>query len=210
MIKKLFLFACIVFISTELFAQNRDSTKATTLSLNLPGIIDVFDANITFGIDFKIAKLISAGIDAGYIYASIYTSDAQSTSGILLRPYIRFYFDKKEELFFQAQLHYKSVTYTKESWVNRDFVNGVPSFSQLGTISNYKKAYGIHCLIGIRKQLSGSNDHLLLESTFGLGYRYKKQYSDNGLFSTTGFVFGSRNNNSTPVLLMNLKLCYKL
>lgn len=210
MIKKIVLLAFVVFLSKVLFAQNRDSTKATTLSVNLPGIIDLFDANITFGADFKIGRLISAGIDAGYIFASIYTSNVQSTSGILLRPYIRFYFDKKEELFFQAQLHYKSVTYIKERWVNRDFVNGVPSFSQLGTVGNYKKAYGLHCLIGIRKQLLSSNEHLLLESTFGLGYRYKKQDSDDGSFSTTGFVFGSSNKTSTPVLLMNLKLCYTL
>lgn len=210
MLKKATLILLWLAISNFIVAQSKDSIRATTLSINLPGIIDIFDANITLGADFKCTKTISAGLDAGYIYASIYTSNVVSTSGIILRPYVRFYIGNKEQFFFQTQLHYKSVNYIKEEWVGSDPVNGVPSFSQLRKTDNFKKAFGIHLLLGVRGQLSKSNEHFLAESTIGLGIRTKKQESENGSFNTSGFVFGGQNKAISPVLLFNVKLCYRL
>lgn len=201
-----FTFFCVLPVLAQ---QNNSARKGMSLSINLPGIIDIFDANLTAGAEFPIGKRLSVGVDAGYIYSSVYFSWSAYTSGYIIRPFIRYYTDKKEEVFVQAQLHYKYVNYQKEGWVDRDLVNGVPSYSEFSVADNIKKAMGLHLLVGGRQKLYSKTSGLFIEETIGFGVRYKTQ--DFPLRNTSSIRLFNDNKTSyfSPVLLMNVKLGYK-
>lgn len=182
-----------------------------TIRLSLPGFLDLLDANFTPGIEFWLKSQWTAGIDLGYIYASIYRGDVYSTSGVLARPFVRYYFSESQGGFLQAQLHFKYVKYQKEEWVNQQSVNGIPSFSRVDMVSYNKRAAGIHFLYGYKGRLSRQQDHINIEISCGLGYRYKWQdvpENNRGQFTIT--TFNNKEKLSTPVVLANFMICYKL
>ena len=111
------------------YVQEADTIKKVTVRFNFLGIADPYDENASFGGEFKFASQWSAGTDLGYIFSSKYISDAQKSSGYILRPFIRFYPDKRRG-FLEVQLHYKCASYQITDWLGKDVNNGQAAYEE--------------------------------------------------------------------------------
>jgi hypothetical protein len=212
---KLYLsFIFLLSLSAPATSQVRkdDLFKRTTLvRFNVLGLADVLDNNLSGGLEYRFHPNWSAGTDAGWIFASRYLTTNQGASGVLVRPFLRYYPDKNGIGFFEAELHYKYVVYKMEDWLGQAAVNNVPAY-QVYTRFNYRKhAPGIHLKGGLQTNLDRGGN-LFFECTGGVGVRWKWQGVKEGLYSENGGgitdIFNK--NYVGPVALFNMRLLYKI
>ena len=109
-------------------------------------------------------------------------------------------------------MHYKNVVYKVEDWIGRDITNGVAAYEEFSTYNFKKRVLGINLVIGNKWSLNKKTNNINLEPYVGFGLRVKKQNSDNITFSFNRNIFLSDlNSNSTfPVILLGLRLTFKL
>lgn len=178
---------------------------------NFTGLLDGFDQNISIGIEYRFNTHWSTGSDAAYIFRSIYLSESKVASGIILRPFIRYYPRKNGSGFIEAEIHYKYVTYQLTDWIGRDATNGVPAYEEYTTFNYNKRAVGLNIKTGTDANLS-RDKKLRLEIYIGLGVRYKKQGVDNGIYTRTRGSFGGLYDPeySTVVLPLGMRLVYDI
>jgi len=185
--------------------------KGITARFNFTGLLDGFDQNISIGGEYRFADHWSAGSDVAYIFASGYLGESKSSHGLILRPFIRYYPENGRYGFFEAGLHYKYVSYKITDWIEKDVVNGVPSYQEYSTFHYLKNVYEINLKAGTAANLS-RNKKFRIEFYGGLGVRFKTQKSDNGSYSRTRGWLGSLYNPrySTLVIPIGMRLVYDL
>jgi hypothetical protein len=159
------------------------------------GLIDFLDGNINLGSEYRFNGTWSATLDAGAIFYSQYFANSKKTRGILLRPGVRIYPGKYKDYFVELQLHYKQVMYHITDWIERDLVNGVPSYEELTTFRYQKRVWGVHIMGGIKEYL-GSNHRLSIEVYLGLGVHFKKQnpYNEPNSWYEPAFTLSTTDN----------------
>ncbi|MGN6530814.1 MAG: hypothetical protein ACTHK0_03555 [Ginsengibacter sp.] len=108
-----------------------------TARLNFTGLLDGYDQNISVGAENRFSEHWSTGSDVAYIFNSGYLSESHSSSGFILRPFVRYYPENGRYGFFEAGFHYKHVAYKITDWVGKDDVNGQPSYQGIHYISFY-------------------------------------------------------------------------
>lgn len=151
------------------------------LHFNFLGIADEMDRNLSFGAALAMNKIWSAGIDVAYIFDSKYLTESRLTRGVILRPFLRYYFDEDRSGFLEGNIHFKSVNYKLRDWLGKDIVNGFPSYEEYTSFHFKKRVIGLDMKIGRRFELS-RNERLQMEVYVGIGYRYKKQGPDDGTY----------------------------
>lgn len=161
--------------------------KEVTVRFNFLGLLDPSDANISIGGEYLFQSHWSAGADAAYIFSGEYFRKSRHTRGMIFRPFIRYY-PGNRNFFWQGELHYKSATYQILDWIDRDVVNGLPTYQEYTAFNYIKKVYDFHVIAGRRHNLS-KNEKLKLESYFGLGYRWKDQGLDKGEYNPPNSFF---------------------
>lgn len=149
--------------------------------LNFLGLLDGLDQNVSIGGEYLFNPHWSAGLDIGYIFSSEYLSENRQGSGVIIRPFVRYYPGDSRIFFWQGEIHYKYVRYKLTDWLGKDMVNGFPSYEELTTFNYIKKVYGFHIKAGRSYNLS-TNKKLKLELYIGLGYRWKNQGSEEGSY----------------------------
>ncbi|MDQ6904099.1 MAG: DUF3575 domain-containing protein [Bacteroidota bacterium] len=165
--------------------KNNLNQKELTGRFNILGLTDIFDENISLGVEYTFHEHWSTGTDAAYIFDSYYLSQKKGTSGFMVRPFIRFYPDKKRIGFYEAELQYKFAAYRITDWLGRDATNGVPAYEEYTTFSYKKRVYGINIKAGRKEDLS-RDKKFKMELYIGLGFRYKTQGVDNGTYVRRG------------------------
>jgi hypothetical protein len=196
---------------THVFADEPDTARRIVARFNFTGMLDPYDENASVGGEYKFAAGWSAGGDVAYIFNSAYVPDLKKTNGYIVRPFIRFYPDTWRRGFIEVQLHYKYASYQLTDWVGKDVTNGVPAYEEFTTFEYKKKAWGFHFNAGSWTNLS-ANNKLRLEFFIGLGMRFKKQYTDNALYTPRKAAFMELYNPryNTVVLPMGIRLVYDL
>ena len=175
-------------VSSQNITKNKATTENKTFQkdvlgrVNFLGILDEYDRNISLGAEYQFAPKWSAGMDAGYIFQSDYISQNTRTRGMLLRPFIRYYFKEKRAGFLEANFHYKTVAYKVKDWIERDIINGVAAYEELSSFDFNKNVFGMNLMIGDRFRLSKKNNIIQFEPYAGLGARLKRQEAENGFF----------------------------
>ncbi len=194
-----------------IYEYKPDTAKKIVARFNFTGIGDPYDENASVGGEYKFAPNWSAGSDVAYIFNSVYVKDAKKTRGYIVRPFIRFYPDTWRNGFLEVQFHYKYASYQLADWMGRDVTNGVPAYEEYTTFQYKKKAWGFHLNAGSSTKITPDNK-LRLEFYIGLGIRYKKQYTDNGIFTPKNVTFSGLYNPhyTTVVLPIGLRLVYDL
>ena len=150
--------------------------------INFLGMLDGFDRNVSIGAEYQFSHQWAAGLDAAYIFWSEYVHRNNGARGVILRPFIRYYFKEKRTGFLEAHFHYKKVAYKVKDWIGRDVVNGVPAYEEFSTFDFNKRVMGFSFLIGDKFNLS-KDKKVKFEPYIGLGLRFKKQVSENGTYS---------------------------
>ena len=179
--------------------------------LNLLGLADVLDHNLSTGIEYRFHPHWSTGTDAGWIFASSYLTTNKGANGLLVRPFIRFYPDKDGIGFFEAELHYKYVAYRMEDWLGRLPVNGVATYQEFTKFNYNKNAAGAHIKGGLQTEMN-RNKTLLFDFTGGIGVRWKSQGVKDGIYNEQGGGITDIFNPaySGPVVLLNMRLLYRI
>ncbi|HEX6333342.1 MAG TPA: DUF3575 domain-containing protein [Flavisolibacter sp.] len=143
-----------------------------------------FDNTVMLGGEYRLGKNIGVLLDAGYIFWSNYFTTITHASGVHLRPSARLYFGKKMTEYVQLQGIWKHARYEIYDWLERDVVNGVPSYSRLQEFNYKRDVLGLNIIIGeampVAKKLS-------IDAYFGLGLRYRRQ----GVVNIPGSRYGS-------------------
>ena len=198
--------------NNQLFSLMAPFQKELIGRVNFPGILDAYDRNISLGAEYQFNPQWSAGIDAGYIFQSEYIKNNKGTRGMLLRPFMRYYFKEKRTGYLEAHLHYKTVAYKVKDWIGRDFTNGIPAYEELSTFDFNKKVFGISVIIGDKFNMSKDNQTLKLEPYIGLGARFKKQEAENGSFTpSNNWLIPETDPEFTYLaILMGMRLTFKL
>ena len=188
-----------------------DSSKKIVGRFNFLGLLDPYDENASIGAEYKFAPQWSFGMDAAYIFNSAYLRDSKQCQGFIFRPFLRFYPDNGRREYFEAELHYKHVSYQLTGWQGKDVIDGVPSYEEYTTFHYIKNAYGVNIKFGTWSNLT-NDKKLRLEYFIGLGLRFKRQHSANGSYSPgTDFFMGLyKPDYATPVLPMGIRLVYDL
>jgi hypothetical protein len=174
-------------------------------------LLDV-DQTILIGSEYRFKEQWAVVTDAGYTFSSYYISNTKHTSGFTIRPAIRKYYGKRNELYWQAQLLYKYVTYTQNDWLGKDCVQEVPTYEQYQEFKFRKKVYGLNIMTGEIMPLS---QKLFFEIYAGFGVRFKRHLVVNEPNSCyrTNSVNGpiSYDAKSTTLSLpISMRLFYKL
>lgn len=170
------LFATITLITACCYCCAQkfpDTLSATTtfIRFNPLGFADVDDMNISFGIEKRVTKKSSFGLDLGYIFFSESVNrKSEYTHGFIFRPAYRF-FPGKSLFFVEGEFHYKQVTHKMIDWVGRDAVNNVASYEEFATFRLRKVTVGGNVKAGRQYRLS---NRFWMELYLGLGLRIRE------------------------------------
>ena len=211
----LLLFSVPVFSTFCQEALEQEKQKRPLdLRLNILGLIDVFDTNLSLAVESRRTDKIALIFEAGWIFYSQYLSMSKKTNGVILRPAFRYYANPEKNRFVEVELHYKSVIYNIEDWIGRECSGNVPSYDQFTTFKFRKQAYGFHLRGGMKGALDREKS-FWVEFSPGIGLRWKTQglhrEPNSCYFRGEGFFeFEVTENAARPVFPMALRLLYRI
>lgn len=173
------------------------------------GLLDAYDQNLSFGVEHRFKEQWGYGADLAWIFHSAYLNESERSGGYSIRPFVRYYFNKKEHDFIDVELHYKRVAYQLSDWIGRDVINGVAAYEEYTKFDYIKNVYGVHFKIGTQPRLS-KNDRWRLEVYTGLGYRGKKQGSEIGEYQPGSWILSKlyEPKFSSVVVLLGARLVF--
>jgi hypothetical protein len=212
---KTFLWCLCSFLCLAGYGQHRMPKPKImykkTIIFSPFALVDL-DQTILPGGEYRFSQRWSVVADVGYTFSSYYITNNKNTSGFTVRPAIRRYYGRRNELFWQAQLLYKQVTYLQKDWLDKDCVEGVPTYSQYQEFRFLKKVYGINAMAGEVMPLSNK---LYLEVFAGLGMRLKEHDvigEGNSCYrtNTVGTLNMYRPRTTTISAPISLRLVYRL
>jgi hypothetical protein len=163
------------------------------LRFNALGLVDVFDGNISGGIAYTLSQRWLLSADLAYIFYSTYLPKTRFTSGYIFKPAVRYYLSDKKKFYIESTVWYKRSAYKIRDWLDKDCVNGVPTYQEFKTFRFRKQVVGLNIQGGIQKSLM-RNNVLRMEIYTGIGIRYKWQgvindpeacYQPENIFFTT-------------------------
>lgn len=135
-----------------------------------PFALVAVDGTMSIGGEYRVKENKALLLDAGYIFYSYYLANNEKASGFTFRPAFRYYYGKRIQSYWQAQLLYKQVMYRQNDWLGKDCVNEVPSYYQFQKFKYRKQVAGLNVMAGEVMRLS---DRFFLDVYAGLGIRMK-------------------------------------
>lgn len=189
----------------------------TFFRVNPLGLADLYDHNLSFGIEHRLSSRWAVSLDGAWIFYSDYYTEAKNAQGMILRPAVRRYFGRSRRFFVEAEFHYKNVFYRIEDWVGRDAVNGVPAYEEYTSFLYRKQVWGFQTKAGIQFRIS-RNYKFWMECYSGIGVRYREQgvYDEpaNSVYTrATDFMFGPNLDSPTdwlPALPLGIRFLYRV
>ncbi|MCU0333637.1 MAG: hypothetical protein MUF62_01155 [Chitinophagaceae bacterium] len=141
------------------------------------GLLNVFDMNLTGGLEYVYRQRRAVFADLGYVFASTMgqQNDGGITSarGIIGRAGHRFYFGRRPAAFVDTDLTYKGVRYDDgEQWIGRGVVNGVPAYEELMQVYSRKQVWTAEAKIGLVYSVHPQGK-TTIENWLGLGIRWR-------------------------------------
>jgi hypothetical protein len=238
---KLFLSCCFILHAGLLYAQKNPSSieknreEYTRKSMQEVwmqqgevrlrwqplGLVNVYDMNLTVGVEYAYRDNRSVMLDVGYIFSSLYGQTNNSgglspASGLILRSGHRWFFGRYGAQFIEAEGGLKAVKYKgDEEWVGRGVVNGVPAYEELMRITSKKEVVTLNAKYGYRFAF-GRQSPVSMEIFAGIGVRYRNYYpqlpADAEVIEFAGWGFDpfSYGSDILPDFPMGLRLTLKL
>ncbi len=190
------------------FTENR-----TAISLN-PLTLAEIDLTVMAGFEYKLAPKFYMSNEAGYIFASQYISNGQSTSngtGFIIRPSVKWFVSENDRFYLQPQVFYKQVTHKMYDWVGKKPVNGVPAYEQLQEFKYRRKINGFNIVAGFVSPLDRRRKGYI-DVYFGLGVRNKKSLvvDQTMVYERPIGIFNPTDDGVFPSVPMGLRIIYAL
>ncbi|HSC54741.1 MAG TPA: hypothetical protein VLC98_14010 [Phnomibacter sp.] len=144
-------------------------------------LVNVFDMNVTGGVEYAYSPNRSIFFDAGYIYASVFGGENNTlkwANGWLLRTGHRWYVGNPNNGlgYLDIETMFKSARYDgNDQWMDRGVVNGVPAYQQWMEVTDRKDVWRLGVSYGKRHEFSAGSAWMM-EWCFGLGVRYRNYY----------------------------------
>src|ERR1044072_3525905 len=170
-------FLCLILFTGIISAYSQYSkggirdSNYIFLRLNLLGLLDIVEPNLSVGAEFRWKERWSYGADIGWVFYSNSVAEAKNINVIIRRPFMRYYITEKHRTFIEGELHYKYVVYQMEDWVGRGAVAGVPAFEEFMKFPIRKHVGGFNFKFGGQTSIS-ANKKTWLEFYVGFGIRY--------------------------------------
>jgi len=157
---------------TSLFQKPSGPVSAITFSPL--ALIQLHDFTLMAGAEKWIYRRANLTLDAGWIFASNYfgTDESFGACGFIIRPGIKYFITPTRRGYLQGQFFYKQVTHHIYDWLQKELLNGVPSYEQLQEFKFRRKVHGYHLILGLMLPLK-KDRKLFLDWYLGLGVRYK-------------------------------------
>lgn len=134
------------------------------------------DNTLMLGAEHEINYRFHLTLEGGWIFHSSYfgagNDVSRNASGFIFRPGAKLFFSSLKQGYFQPQFFYKQVTHTMYDWLEKDVVNGTPSYQQLQEFKFRRKVHGYHGIFGVLRPI-GHNERFYMDVYAGLGVRYK-------------------------------------
>jgi hypothetical protein len=188
----------------------------TFIRANPTGLADLYDHNLSFGIEHRLSSRWAVSVDGAWIFYSKYFVQTENTSGIIIRPALRRYFGRSRKFFVEAEFHYKDVFYRIEDWLGRDCVDDVPTYEEYTSFLYRKRVWGGRIKAGIQFRMS-RNYKWWMECYSGIGAHYREQglYNEpaNSLYDVEGGFFGpnaTRAHEWLPALPLGFRIMYRV
>lgn len=169
------IFFLLIFFSIfyQGHAQRPDSInfKNKFIRFNFSNLLNPIETNFSAGMEYAIKNRISLGVDLGYIFVNkAYREKAISTNGIMLRPSIRFYKDRKRKLFTEFEVFFKSTTSLYKGNIGRTSNPPIIDYVEFDEFKIRKNVYAVNFKWGSIVKLSRDNK-FLFEFYSGLGFK---------------------------------------
>jgi hypothetical protein len=192
--KNLLFALALFFLSNHAHAQKlppKIDSGTVAVRINFLSLIDMFDESISLGGEYHINPHNSVGIDASYIFMSLYYSNITNglTNGYIIKPFYRNYFDlnrKRIKLFLEPDLFLKHEVFSASEWVQRQ------NFQQQIDYKIRKNVWGANLKVGYQFRMM-SHGKMYFEVYAGIGVRGSRtSLSDTNIhnFTIRGFDRG--------------------
>lgn len=100
------------------------------------------------GVGYRFKEKVALAGEAGYIFSSNYVMNNDNKGhGFIIRPGLRFYLNKRNNLYFQTQVFYKLVDYLVHDSLYRN-INGNRFRAPLDDYIFRKEVWGMNFMIG--------------------------------------------------------------
>jgi len=161
----------VLLVAAQKETNRLDHKAAISIS---PLALADMDNGIMLGGEYRFRPGYALILDASYIFHSYYFAEPREVSGFTVRPAFRFYpGNKMSKEFFQVQGFYKQADYAFYGWLDKNVVNGVPSYSQIQDYTYKKEVWGVNFMVGVLETLNSGRFYLDISG--GLGVRFKRQ-----------------------------------
>jgi len=187
--------------------------KKTAVSINPLALIGI-DFTVMAGFEHKLSSKLYMSNEAGYIFASQYITDGESTSngkGFIIRPSLKWFVAKDNKFYLQPQVFYKQVTHKMYDWVGKNPVNGIPAYEQLEEFRYRRKITGFNIVAGSVLPLDW-NGKGYIDVYIGLGVRNKKNkvVESNTVYQRPTGIFNPTDEGVFPSVPMGVRFIYAL
>jgi hypothetical protein len=169
---------CLILIMPVILSAQQKLTDVSKIHpvfirANLPGLIDVFDGNLSGGIEYGTGRRSALTADLGLIFYSVYRN-SRNTLGFHFKPAYRYYFTDRRRGFLDVGLFYKYVGYGITGWLDKGIVNGVSQYREFQRFTYQKDVLGLQVMSGYKAPLD-KEGRFWLEFYGGLSIRMKWQ-----------------------------------
>jgi hypothetical protein len=151
-----------------------DESRMHPISIraNLPGLLDVFDGNLSVGIEYGAGRRGALIADLGLIFYSVYNNNSSRSLGFHFKPAYRYYFTDRRRGFVDAGLLFKRVGYNRSEWLDKGIVNGIATYQEFQNFTHRKNVLGVQLMGGYKVPLN-KQGNLWLEFYGGLSARLR-------------------------------------
>lgn len=160
------------FVSAQQKLTDVSQIHPLSIRANVFGLIDVFDGNLSGGVEYGLGRRSALTADLGMIFYSAYVNNASASLGFHFKPNYRYYFTDRRRGFFDAGLLFKQVGYRVNDWLEKGIVNGVSRYQEHQKFVYQKNVLGLQIMSGYKAPLD-KQGKFWLEFYGGLSVRMK-------------------------------------
>ncbi len=166
----------MLLLAKQSFTQSTDSSLVKlytqAVRFNVLSLLDPFDGNLSVGGEYAFHPRLSVTTDLSFIFYSLYFQNKKWSLGYIIKPAFRYYFSDKRRGFVEATIFYKKVGYKMEDWLDREVVNGWPTYQKYEEFVSRKFVLGTDIQTGLQRSIS-KDKRFRIEMYAGMGIRFK-------------------------------------
>lgn len=158
--------------------QSASNNAKFSLRISPTSLMDIVQPSFTFGCEYFLKNNQAVGIDYSILIDYQTTNNNNDVIephyGFILKPTYKFFFNNSQNGFIEFDCFWKKLHTPQTRWLERDVVNGVPTYYELENYTLEKDVLGLNFKVGAKN--SFFNNLFFVETYIGVGFRsvYRK------------------------------------